>query len=148
MRYKVSYIMNHRKKEFFKEFKTSKQRIEYINDKISNGALMFKCVKNQQKTPIEGRQDVDLAKEILSKKRKVVTAIAIYALIDKDKIVYIGQSSDIMNRLSCHISSNKVFDHYAIVEWLDVTSQRLIDQREADYIKRLKPKYNYVHNRG
>ena len=85
---------------------------------------------------------------ILSKKRNIIKNIyCIYALINKDKIVYIGQSSNIMQRLAMHISENrKEFDSYSIVEWIDTYSSGLVNEVEKSYIKKLSPLYNKHYN--
>jgi|TARA_R110000737_G_scaffold295053_1_gene301715 excinuclease UvrABC nuclease subunit len=90
------------------------------------------------------------AREILLDKRAIKeTCYIIYALIDKDTIVYIGQSKSILSRLSSHIHSYKKFDSWSIVENLgdDITSKE-VNSIEKAYIKRLIPKYNVSHNKN
>ena len=87
--------------------------------------------------------------DILSKKRAITeTCYIVYALVDRNKIVYIGQTKNVLGRLSSHIKSFKKFDSWAIVENLGVnaTSRDAIIVEEK-YIKRLTPKYNIVHNK-
>jgi len=87
--------------------------------------------------------------DILLKKRAITeTCYIVYALVDRNKIVYIGQTKNVLGRLSSHIKSFKKFDSWAIVENLGVnaTSRDAIIVEE-EYIKRLTPKYNIMHNK-
>lgn len=86
-------------------------------------------------------------KEILSSKREFKDNYLIYALINKDEIVYIGQSKNILLRLNDHRKSNKVFDSWCIVENLGIyTTSKEVNRLEEKYIKKLLPKYNKIHN--
>lgn len=141
MQYKIKYISNNRIKQFTKNFKSSKHKDSYISKKIKEGATSVKVELVRHRA-----YNVKLEKEIVSKKKKVVSCGCVYALIHKDKVVYIGQSYSIMGRLNTHIGSSKVFDSYAVVQWVDA-GQEYLDKVEAEYIKELKPKYNEVGNR-
>lgn len=86
-------------------------------------------------------------KEILSSKREFKEDYIIYALINNNEIVYIGQSKNIILRLSYHRTSNKVFDSWCIVENLGTyTTSREVNRLEEKYIKKFLPKYNKIHN--
>lgn len=62
----------------------------------------------------------------------------VYFLIDGDEVVYVGITSDIHNRIIQHIQENKkVFNRYAFIECEDGHCEI-----EANYIAKLKPKYN------
>lgn len=140
MQYSIKYISNDRVKEFTKTFTSKTSKDKYISKKLSQGAKFLKVEH------IRSRQyNVKLERDIISKKKKIVSSGCIYALIHKDEVVYIGQTYSIMGRLNVHINSKKVFDHYAVIEWID-SGQDYLDKREAEYIKELKPKYNSAHN--
>lgn len=86
-------------------------------------------------------------KEILSSKREFKDDYLIYALIDKDEIVYVGQSKNILLRLNDHRASNKVFDSWCIVENLGTyTTSKEVNRLEEKYIRKFIPKYNKIHN--
>ena len=86
-------------------------------------------------------------KEILSSKREFKDDYLIYALIDKDEIVYVGQSKNILSRLNDHKASNKVFDSWCIVENLGTyTTSKEVNRLEEKYIRKFLPKYNKIHN--
>jgi excinuclease UvrABC nuclease subunit len=66
--------------------------------------------------------------------------IAVYLLISKGRVVYVGQSRSLRKRLSHH--SEKVFDRVEVIGcddsyWASVTELRLI--------AKLRPKYNRQH---
>ena len=87
-------------------------------------------------------------KEILSSKREIKHCYIIYALISNNEIVYIGQSTNILNRLSTHLSSFKEFDSWTIIENLgDFTTSKEVNRLEAKYIRKFLPKYNKIHNK-
>tara|TARA_R100000231_G_scaffold139613_1_gene121630 strand:- start:239 stop:640 length:402 start_codon:yes stop_codon:yes gene_type:complete len=87
-------------------------------------------------------------KEILSSKREIKHCYIIYALISNNEIVYIGQSTNILNRLSTHLSSFKEFDSWTIIENLgDFTTSKEVNRLEEKYIRKFLPKYNKIHNK-
>lgn len=61
----------------------------------------------------------------------------IYFLFDGDEIVYIGQSENIYKRVGTHLS-DKIFDSWNYIEYPDEN----LDELEAEYILKYKPKYN------
>ena len=88
------------------------------------------------------------SREILLNKRAIKeTCYIIYALIDKDTIVYIGQTRILPSRLGQHLKSAKRFDSWSVVENLgaDITPKE-VNSIESNYIKKLKPKYNKALN--
>jgi len=86
-------------------------------------------------------------KEILDSKRNFKECFIIYALINNDEIVYIGQSTNILLRISNHLTSNKVFDSWSIVENLGTyTTSKEVNRLEEKYIRKFLPKYNKMHN--
>jgi len=89
------------------------------------------------------------SQKILLDKREIEkNCYIIYALINKDEIVYIGQTKCIPSRLGQHLNSNKKFDSWAIVENLGAnTTAKEVCLIESNYIKKLKPKYNKILNR-
>lgn len=147
--YLVSYINRQsRKKEYKISFKTSALKEHFIYRKKSEGCYNIKV------EPIRTSEyDRSLEREILLKKKEYFNSICIYALIDNNEVVYIGQSSDVMGRLSSHKSSSKKFTHFAIVERISVddidsNGTCYVNEREMYYIKSLRPKYNKAGNSG
>lgn len=68
----------------------------------------------------------------------------VYVLLKGNKIVYVGESSCIMTRLSQHYKEGiKDFDYF-FYEVYKTEKQR--KNKEKQYIKRFRPKYNLVHN--
>ena len=86
-------------------------------------------------------------KEILLSKREFKNDYIIYALINNNEIVYIGQSKNILLRLKDHRASNKVFDSWCIVENIGTyTTSKEVNRLEDKYIRKFLPKYNKIHN--
>ena len=71
----------------------------------------------------------------------------VYFLYWKKKIVYVGKSdSNVMNRISSHyINKDKMFDSFEIRNCIMLSRDQILEM-EKYYIKKYKPKYNYVHN--
>jgi len=85
--------------------------------------------------------------EIISSKREFKESYLIYALISNNEIVYIGQSTNILLRISTHLTSNKVFDSWSIIENLGTyTTSKEVNRLEEKYIRKFLPKYNKIHN--
>ena len=86
--------------------------------------------------------------DILNQKKSVKTdefsSCLIYFLLNKDKIVYVGQSKRGMLRIFDHVCNNnaakKNFDSYAIKP---CTEEEMQDA-EAFYIMKFKPVYNKI----
>jgi len=64
----------------------------------------------------------------------------IYFLLDKNTVVYVGQTKDIISRIQSHMYSDKVFDDIFCVDAFSDLDRRL--NQEAWFIQKLKPKYN------
>tara|TARA_R110000744_G_C19037592_1_gene526254 strand:- start:47 stop:493 length:447 start_codon:yes stop_codon:yes gene_type:complete len=134
-----------RKKQFKKSFKNKTYFNNYVCKLISNGNI----VKSEKiYTTLDCSKTSHLALSIISKKKLIPKTIScIYALIDSDEIVYVGETHNIMQRLSTHISKSvKKFTSYSIIEWVDTDENINISEIEKKYIKLLKPKYNIKHN--
>jgi len=82
--------------------------------------------------------------EILERQRPIKRGnYYIYALIHKNEIVYVGQSTSLLNRIANHCNSKKVFDSWSVIESLGsfVSTEKFTDI-ERSYVSKLKPKYN------
>lgn len=82
----------------------------------------------------------ELVKNPKSKKMKLVLHCGIYFLIDKKTVVYVGQSNNIMSRISGH-SVKK----YTSIIYIECDKEEL-DKLETDYIIAFNPKYNKTHD--
>ena len=136
--YLVSYInAQGRRKQYRKSFKLERTKDQFVHRKIAEGCRSIKVERIRHT-----QYDRSLEREILSKKREYFSSVCIYALIQDNEVVYIGQSSDVMGRLSSHKMSAKKFSHFAIVERIDTDDKNYVDKVEREYINKLKPKYN------
>ena len=68
----------------------------------------------------------------------------VYALWDRDEIVYVGQSTQLGQRITVH-AKNKIFDSYS---FFDCKSFDEMDAIESTLIIRLRPKYNVQYGSG
>ena len=82
--------------------------------------------------------------EILNKSRAIIIGnYYIYALLYRNEIVYIGQSTSLITRLAAHVNSNKVFDAWSIIEALgNFVPTEKFNAIERSYVSKFKPKYN------
>lgn len=64
--------------------------------------------------------------------------IGIYLLKKNDKVVYVGQSINIEQRIKQHKKSEKKFDDYMSIE----CDKNLLNETEESYILLFNPKYN------
>lgn len=64
----------------------------------------------------------------------------VYLLLDRDEVVYVGMSCDILPRIGDHRrQGRKRFTHYAFV-YVDAYNDAV--RKEAELIARFNPKYN------
>lgn len=76
---------------------------------------------------------------ILAAARSIKPVVGIYFLVDGSRIVYVGQSRDILLRLSAHLKDDeKVFTSFAVVE----AEPHELDELEAKYIAKFTPGLN------
>lgn len=68
----------------------------------------------------------------------------VYALWEKDEIVYVGQSTNSGQRIAAH-KKNKTFDSYSCFKCKTFDE---MDSIEATLIVRLQPKYNVQYGNG
>jgi excinuclease UvrABC nuclease subunit len=81
--------------------------------------------------------------EIVGLAREMKVYCGIYFLILDDKIVYVGQSNNIYNRLARHIhGKSKNFNQFSFIE---VPLDQL-NMVETAYIHHFRPKYNFGTN--
>ena len=86
--------------------------------------------------------------KLVSNKFKLNFNYYVYCLIHKNKVIYIGQSTNVIGRIKQHIKESiKEFDSWNIVKKVPygVTAEELLDY-EKYYIKLFSPKYNIQHN--
>ncbi len=65
---------------------------------------------------------------------------AIYFLIDKDKVVYVGKTKNGLKRLTQH--TKKTFDKFGFIEY----KEEELDYYEDFYIMKYQPKYNHRYS--
>ena len=75
---------------------------------------------------------------------KSLNSFCVYALWDKDEIVYVGQSTQLGQRIMAH-TKDKLFDSYS---FFDCKSFYEMDSIESALIIQLKPKYNVQYGNG
>jgi len=76
---------------------------------------------------------------IVSAARSVGKMSGIYFLVDAGQIVYVGQSTDIIMRISSHLREGvKTFTSFSVIE----ASAEELDDLEARYIAKFEPVYN------
>ena len=68
----------------------------------------------------------------------------VYALWDNDEIVYVGQSTQLGQRIMAH-TKDKLFDSYS---FFDCKSFEEMDSIESALIIQLQPKYNTQYGKG
>jgi excinuclease UvrABC nuclease subunit len=80
--------------------------------------------------------------EIISKKTNYEFISGVYFLLDKNEVVYVGQSECVQHRIATHKKEKKkVFDTYTYFE-IEGLNNRLI--AEGLHIYQLRPKYNSI----
>lgn len=63
----------------------------------------------------------------------------IYFLVREKKVVYVGQTTNLLYRIGSHVRGPKEFDSYYFVPLSDGDD---IDEVEADFIAKFEPEYN------
>jgi hypothetical protein len=113
------------------------QNIKAMESKLANletiGAMQNLSDKITGKSLLRHDQIIESAKPWQQ-------SSGVYFLIDKDKIVYVGQSVNIYARIPTH--HDKKFDKYAYIP----CKPRLLNVLESLYIHLLQPKLNFTGN--
>lgn len=76
--------------------------------------------------------------EIVKSAIPVVVNCGVYFLIDKGRIIYVGQSINVMARVSRHLREDKGFDSFAVV----TCKREELDKTEEMYLMALMPRLN------
>jgi len=85
-----------------------------------------------------GRYTVLAEKTIIQRSRPVQALCGVYFLIHRSRVVYVGQSVNIMARIADHARSSKTFDR---AHWV-LCPEKDLSELEATYIDALKPPLN------
>jgi hypothetical protein len=64
--------------------------------------------------------------------------VGVYFLIEEGQVVYVGQSTDMLRRISRHRDNDILFDSFTVI----FCSKDKIDEIESMYIDAFLPKYN------
>lgn len=106
------------------------------NKKLSLDMMRNVISKYKIKIPLKRKEN------IIARSKNIKTQIGVYFLISSGKIVYVGQTTNLAYRLGTHLNSNKTFDRYSFI---NINEGELLEV-EKRYIKKMKPKYNIIHN--
>ena len=78
--------------------------------------------------------------DIVSMATEIGSTSGVYFLVARNKIVYVGQSTNVFARVASHINENKKqFDSCSFIK----CNPRTLNVLESLYIHTLKPKYNF-----
>lgn len=94
---------------------------------------------------IKAKDILSITREIVcdTKLTQVTRVNGIYFLIKDGVVVYVGQSNNILTRVSTH--STFEFDSF---NYFEVSSKKRLDNLEAYFIAKFKPAYNQVMQRN
>lgn len=73
-----------------------------------------------------------------------LNSFCVYTLWDNDEIVYVGQSTQLGQRIMAH-TKDKLFDSYSFIDCKSVDE---MDSIESALIIQLQPKYNTQYGKG
>ena len=99
----------------------------------------MKTINTLQKLRLRRRYQIKPKKELLKRAKPVESFCGLYFLIQKNEIVYIGQSLNVIARVHAHSGNKrKPFDSFA---WLSCNKNEL-NEMETAYISFFEPIYN------
>lgn len=86
--------------------------------------------------------DKDMSEEkLMTAKVPVCNFCGVYFLLDNNKIVYIGKSTNIISRIAEHAKKGRTFSHYYAMP----CSAEGLDDLEKEMIRRFMPEQNKEH---
>jgi predicted GIY-YIG superfamily endonuclease len=89
---------------------------------------------------VQGMLDAPLEREqILAASIPKSIVCGIYFLIRGERIVYVGQSKNVLRRIGRHVDNGKIFDSFSFCP----CAESDLDRLEAAYIAALYPENNY-----
>ncbi|MEO0700325.1 MAG: GIY-YIG nuclease family protein, partial [Pseudomonadota bacterium] len=90
---------------------------------------------------LQAMADAPLSRsEILGAAIPTSVICGIYFLIKRDRIVYVGQSKNVLRRIARHIDDGREFDRFTI----SPCKEEDLDRMEATYISALYPDQNVM----
>lgn len=130
----------------------NKEKERRKEEEVQRRALEFRYQIDQLQAKLNTLQKMEIAssvamnltnkallheEEIVNAAVPYVKAIGVYFLVNKQKIVYVGQSNNIFNRLGSHAAS-KEFESFAYIP----CKAELLDKLESLYIHLFRPPLN------
>ena len=106
----------------------------------------FVSLAEKQENRINGNDQGYISRKFFNSKHSVLDfycVAGIYKLLQEGVIVYIGESEDMLRRISQHLNGKFIFDEFILKEFKGSAKQR--KAKEASLIRQFKPKYNTVH---
>ncbi len=156
--YIVLYKYYGKDRKLNKVFYNSKEYSNYKNWILSKrGYTNVRFLKKENKSKDEVKLEIKkntkstkdkLLNKLLSEKRDLKFHKFVYALINNEEVVYIGQTKNMQSRISTHKrDKSKEFTHFSVISKLPNGIDKIgLDKLEEKYIKMFKPKYNVSHN--
>lgn len=107
---------------------------------ILNAGNCPACIsRTESRKAIESLR-LEEATSIAARQTPFLRITGIYFLLRKDRVVYVGKSTNILGRICKHTYN---FDGYSYIE----CAKEELDLYEVAYITKFKPRYNTNHNR-
>jgi hypothetical protein len=152
LEFKVECKYYGRNREYYKVFYSDKEYNNYKNwlttaRGYSNVKFLRKDIKTKDSINLDIKKKANNSKESLlfklrAEKRPLKFRKFVYALLLKDEVVYVGQTSNLQSRIKQHTETKK-FTSYAIIAIYPYnTSTKEMLEQESRYIGILKPRYN------
>lgn len=120
-----------------KTFDTKEEAAKWADGLLQGCKEDLKKSKQVPKIKSTDRFKID-EQQILDSSSPFIRYIGVYFLIHKGKIIYVGQSTDVYNRLTYHLHKGREFTHFSFVE----CPVEMLDDLEHHYIITLNPPEN------
>lgn len=143
-------------KSFYKDFYNEKQYNQYRCRLALNGCTIFKSYifdvpkkagkkEKPYKPPILTDSQKIEYKQIIKNSKKVKNIVCIYALVNDNEIVYIGQTENLIKRLAQHMREKQgKFNSISVLKEYKEWSEYEVFEDEKEYIRTYKPRLNKV----
>ena len=142
--YEILSFSNELERDRYKKWIKNQKGFSNVRLYINKGELNEAVLIPKKKTVKD-----NLHYKLICNKHQLKFNYYVYCLIHKNKIVYIGQTTNVVGRIKQHIKENtKEFDSWNVVKKVPygVDADELL-KYEKYYIKLFSAKYNVQHNK-
>lgn len=141
--YDIQHMFNNKLAKLVKRQRTLQSDLNYVNSQIE--ALYEDLPEGDIEETMSAvlTDDIEFGRWLQKRREELMRnsyTVYVYALYDKNELVYYGMTEDLSRRIKAHKKSDKVFNRHKVVDTF--TNRGEARKRELYLIEKHRPRYN------